>query len=152
MFLFRKHRTTARYSFAGFATLELDTPVRFRRYLDSDCPGLSYNPTTSAVAGDLLSDSTEFVGLGSRQSKRLAQASLALRRKSAPLVQFTIVRLLAARGKCDDGKRLGSFASACPLHCLLALQRVAGHVLADGPDLRQKVLVAVPAEHQAAVR
>ena len=49
-------------------TLELDTPVRFQRYLDSDCPGLSYNPATSAVVGDLLSDSTEFVGLGPRQS------------------------------------------------------------------------------------
>ena len=59
------------------------------------------------------------------------------------MVQYiTIVRLLAAIGKCDDGKRLGSFAGAGALHCLLARRRVTGHVLADGPDLRQKVLVA----------
>jgi hypothetical protein len=34
---------------------------------------------------------------------------------------------------------------------LFARQRVAGHVLADGPDLRQKELVAIPVKHQPAV-
>ena len=41
--------------------------------------------------------------------------------------------------------------AAGDLHRALARQRIAGHVLADSPDLRQKVLVAVPVEHQAAV-
>src|SRR6516164_6974320 len=60
-------------------------------------------------------------------------------------------RQLSAISQRDNQDRLGPSAAAGDLHRLLAGQRITGHVLADGPDLVQEVLVAIRVEYQTAI-
>ena len=58
---------------------------------------------------------------------------------------------LTVIGECEDREGLGLASAAGDLHRPLGGQWIASDVLSGGPDLRQKVLVAIPVEHQAAV-
>ena len=59
---------------------------------------------------------------------------------------------LTVIGECEDGERLGLAAAAGDLHRPFSGQWITSDVLSGCPDLRQKVLVAIPVEHQPAVR
>ena len=87
---------------------------------------------------------TERRGLDLRKEKTGATVD-------APESSIT-TNFLAVIAECEDREGLGCAAAAGDLHCPLSGQWIASNVLSGCPDLRQKVLVAIPVEHQPAVR